>query len=61
MALAAAGMYPERIAAVATYHPAGLTSDAPDQRGRRLSGGPSFKTPLCALCWQATRSSLGGT
>src|SRR5918911_4850071 len=30
MALAAAGPYPERIAAAAAYHPAGLASDAPD-------------------------------
>lgn len=30
MALAAAGTYPERIAAIAAYHPGGLASDAPD-------------------------------
>jgi len=30
MALAAAGSYPERIAAAAAYHPGGLASDAPD-------------------------------
>jgi carboxymethylenebutenolidase len=30
MALAAAGTYPERITAVAAYHPGGVASDAPD-------------------------------
>ena len=30
MALAAAGTYPQRIAAAACYHPGGLASDAPD-------------------------------
>jgi carboxymethylenebutenolidase len=30
MALAAAGTYPDRIAALAAYHPGGLASDAPD-------------------------------